>query len=62
MSFTILFTEQAAREMEAAANWWAVHRSRDQAAEWYVGFSEKIETLRVSPDRFPLADEDPDFS
>lgn len=61
-TYSVVFTEQAAREMESAADWWAVHRSIHQAGRWYEGFSLKIESLRKSPERLPLADEDSEFS
>jgi plasmid stabilization system protein ParE len=57
----VVFTQQAARELEAIAEWWAERRSVQQAARWYEGFSSKIEALCDDPDRLPLADESPDF-
>jgi len=48
---SVVFTQQAARELEAIAEWWAEHRSVQQAALWYEGFSAKIETLCDEPDR-----------
>lgn len=61
-TYRVVITEQAARELEAAADWWAANRSMLQAAEWYQGFSERIASLRESPDRLPLADENTEFS
>jgi plasmid stabilization system protein ParE len=61
-AYSVVFTEQAARELETAADWWAIHRSTLQAGRWYEGFSLKIESLSKSPERLPLADEDPEFS
>jgi plasmid stabilization system protein ParE len=60
-TYSVVFTQQAARELEAIADWWAEHRSVRQAARWYDGFSTKIEGLCRDPDRHPLADESPDF-
>jgi plasmid stabilization system protein ParE len=58
---SVVFTQQAARELEAIAEWWAEHRSIQQAGRWYEGFSAKIEALCDDPNRLPLADESPDF-
>ena len=61
MIYRVVFTEQASHELDAAADWWAEHRDRDQAARWYAGFSDKILTLAQSPGRLPVADENDDF-
>jgi plasmid stabilization system protein ParE len=61
-TYSVVLTEQAARELEAAADWWAAHRSAKQAAQWYEGFSARIESLRHSHDGCQLSEEDPDFS
>jgi plasmid stabilization system protein ParE len=60
-SYSVVFTEQAAQELQEAAEWWAEHRSFEQAARWYGGFSAKIESLCESPERCPLADENHAF-
>lgn len=61
MTHTVVFTEQAARELEEAADWWARHRSAKEAARWYAGFSEAISSLDTSPRRCPLARENERF-
>ncbi len=61
MIYRVVLTEQAARELDAAADWWSEHRDRDQAGRWYAGFSDKIWTLSQHPDRLSLADENDDF-
>jgi hypothetical protein len=38
MSLRVVITEQAAREMQSAFNWWAEYRSKRQADRWYAGF------------------------
>ncbi len=61
-TFSVVLTEQAARELEENADWWATNRSMEQAARWYEGLSSKITSLRQSPERCPLADEHSEFS
>jgi plasmid stabilization system protein ParE len=43
--------------LEEAFCWWANHRSPQQAARWYNGFREAIESLAENAERFPLAAE-----
>jgi plasmid stabilization system protein ParE len=61
MKYRVVLTEQASRELERAAEWWAEHRDRQQAADWYSGFSERIWKLEENPESWPLADENDDF-
>ena len=57
MSYRVVFTQRAERELEHAADWWAEHRSVIQAAKWYEGFSDAIASLTDKPQRCPLAPE-----
>ena len=57
MTHHVVLTRRADRELEAAADWWATHRSPDQAARWYAGFSDAIASLAENPERYPLATE-----
>ena len=61
MTYSIVFTQQAARELEDAADWWTKNRDAGQAIRWYSGFSEKIASLSEDPERFPLAEENDEF-
>jgi plasmid stabilization system protein ParE len=61
MTYRIVLSEQASCELDAAADWWAEHRNREQARRWYAGFSDKLWTLCQHPDRLSLADENDDF-
>lgn len=61
MTYPVIFTRQAIRELEDAVDWWAEHRNADQANRWYIGFREKIASLSEDPERFPWAEENDDF-
>lgn len=61
MTYSVVMTHQASRELEEAADWWSEHRDRDQAIRWYSGFSEKLALLNEDPERLPLVDENDDF-
>ena len=51
MSFRVVITEQAEREMQSAFNWWAEHRSKRQADRWYAGLAKAIADLSENPER-----------
>jgi plasmid stabilization system protein ParE len=51
MSFRVVITEQAEREMQSALNWWAEHRSKTQADRWYFGLAKAIADLSEKPER-----------
>ena len=57
MSYRVVLTDRADRELESSAEWWSQNRSPDQAARWYARFSDAIASLRESPERCPLAPE-----
>lgn len=61
MTYRVVFTQRASDEMDAAARWWAEHRSAQQAARWYAGFSEAIFSLTEFPERCSLARENGRF-
>jgi plasmid stabilization system protein ParE len=51
MSLRVVITEQAEREMQAAFDWWAEHRSKKQADRWYAGLAKAIAELSNNPER-----------
>jgi len=57
MSLRVLITEQAEREMQAAFDWWAEHRSKKQADRWYAGLAKAIAELSDNPERHGQARE-----
>lgn len=57
MTYTVVISERAAREIADAAAWWAGERSVDQAERWYDGIRQAIARLADSPDARPLAPE-----
>ncbi|MEX2139147.1 MAG: type II toxin-antitoxin system RelE/ParE family toxin [Pirellulales bacterium] len=61
MTYTVIATERAAREIEDAAAWWAENRSVEQAERWYQGIRAAIAALAVSPEARPVAAENDSF-
>ena len=61
MSYSVLFSSRAERELESSADWWASHRSLEQARRWYASFSDVIASLAENPERYPLARENDSF-
>ncbi len=61
MTFDVIVTERAAREIEASAAWWAREHSVEQADRWYTGMREAIATLAEQPARWPKSAEDGEF-
>jgi plasmid stabilization system protein ParE len=57
MTYRVLLTERARRDLEAACTWWAQNRSHEQAQRWYAGFAAAIRSLRQNPERCPRAQE-----
>lgn len=61
MTYTVVVTERAAKELEETTAWWARERSTEQAFRWYSKIRAKIETLAQHPQRCGLAAESQDF-
>jgi|LakMenE18May11ns_1017448.scaffolds.fasta_scaffold9495909_2 plasmid stabilization system protein ParE len=61
MTYAVAVSEQAARELEDFAAWWARERSVEQSERWYAGIRRAIASLAEQPDRYPKALEDGDF-
>ncbi len=57
MSYIVVTTERAAREIEDAATWWAREHSAVQAERWYQGIRAVIAALDTTPQRCQLAAE-----
>ena len=62
MSYRILFTEQAHRDLRQACEWWVRNGSTEQAGDWFDGFAKAVYLVSENPERFPLAREDGSFS
>ena len=45
MTYRVVLTLRAADQLESAAQWWEENRSVKQAALWYAGFSDAINSL-----------------
>lgn len=61
MKWQVFVTAEAQRDLEAAVDWWAEHRSTEQARKWYNAVAEAIESLASHPDRCPRALESDSF-
>ncbi len=61
MKSPVVLTDRAHADLEAAYSWWAEHRSREQAANWYNKFAEAIESLADQPERYSLSHESSRF-
>jgi plasmid stabilization system protein ParE len=57
MIYEIVLTLKAQEQLEATHDWWARHRSGEQAASWYNGFADAIVKLAENPQRWPRSTE-----
>jgi plasmid stabilization system protein ParE len=57
MNLPVRMTDRARQELEDAFNWWAMHRSSEQAARWYNGFLDRLSMLSTTADRCTSARE-----
>ena len=57
MSYRILVTERARRDLQQACRWWVHNRSTEQAEEWFAGLLRAVYSAGENPQRFPLAQE-----
>jgi plasmid stabilization system protein ParE len=57
MSHEVLVTLRAGEEAQSIHDWWAEHRSREQADRWYEAFWRSILSLERHPERCALARE-----
>jgi plasmid stabilization system protein ParE len=57
MSFRVLISQTAERDIHQAVAWWSDHRSRAEAERWYERIYPAIATLSRCPERCPLAPE-----
>lgn len=55
--YRVILTGPARRDIQDIHDWWASHRSVQQAAQWYLGLYAAISTLVDMPLRCPLAPE-----
>lgn len=55
MSRHVVSSARADKEIEAAGQWWAQHRSAEQATRWVRGILKAIEGLANNAERHALA-------
>jgi plasmid stabilization system protein ParE len=61
MTRDVLIAERAQQEAQSNHDWWAEHRSAEQAARWYGEFMKAAASLSRNPERCCLAMEDDRF-
>jgi len=57
MSFRVIITGPAERDLFQTVSWWSEHRSTEQAERWYARIGPVIKMLADGPDRCPASPE-----
>ena len=61
MTLPVYHHQRVERLLEESYQWWATNHSPEQAARWFNGFIEALQSLEVNPERFALAPENDAF-
>jgi len=61
MTYSVAITDRAKDELDQACDWWAEHRSAEQALRWYNGLIAAMKSLGDNPQRCPVAPENHAF-
>src|SRR3989304_3152014 len=61
MTYEVLITTKAQQEAQANHDWWAEHRSPEQAARWYDEFLAAALSLEQNPEQLAFAAENDRF-
>jgi plasmid stabilization system protein ParE len=56
MTYQVVLTDRAARDLDEAYRWCA-ERATEAAARWYNGFLDALDSLGSNPERCPVAAE-----
>lgn len=62
MTYRVVVLPRAKLQIQAQAQWWAKHRSPEQAARWLAGIEQEISQLGEAPLRHGFARENDSFS
>jgi plasmid stabilization system protein ParE len=57
MTYRVIITPAAERDIDSAVAWWRDNRSAAHAERWYDKIRPTIATLAENPDRFPTSPE-----
>lgn len=57
MTYRVLISQTAERDIRQAVAWWREHRSREEAERWYDRIYPAIATLAECPERCPQSPE-----
>jgi plasmid stabilization system protein ParE len=55
MSFQVIISGPARRDVRQAVNWWSTHRSTEQAERWYDKILAAFASLAGGPETHPVA-------
>lgn len=55
--YRVVITAPARRDLAEQHDWWAEHRSAEQAHRWYVGFHRALDALASNAEKLSLAPE-----
>jgi plasmid stabilization system protein ParE len=61
MKLSVITLPEAEADIYRSAQWWAAHRSAEQALRWWNGIWPVIDSLAERPEQWPLAAESDDF-
>jgi plasmid stabilization system protein ParE len=61
MTYRVVVTRRAERDMHDAAGWWATNRSPEQANRWLSGLERHLQSLSKTPTRYAAAAESDQF-
>ena len=61
MTYRVIITRRAERDMQDAARWWATERSAAQAKRWLDGLDKALQSLTQAAARCSLAAEHEQF-
>ncbi len=62
MTYRVVVTRRAERDIQDAARWWTTNRSPEQANRWLSGLERQLRLLAIAPTRCAVAAENERFA